>query len=109
MKNFNRLSWDNNIECSGQPPHGRYDHAMHKFNNNPILFGGRKQNKDSPFCTSIYLLKLDSLEWCKLNKKIDPKGLSLKRSEFVSAVVLNKVEKPKQESEKSQDEKDPIL
>ena len=36
------------------------------------------------------MLKLSNLTWTKLNKKIDLKGLSLKRSEFVSAVVWKK-------------------
>ena len=77
-----KLKWksQDELEMSGQPPQGRYDHGMQRFNNAIILFGGRKMNSDHPFASSIYLLELSNLTWIKLRKKGSPQNML--RSEF---------------------------
>lgn len=51
----------------GRPPRGRYDHAMQRFKNTIVLFGGRKLGINDAFATNIYLLRLDTLMWTKVH------------------------------------------
>ena len=71
-----KLEWicedDLPLTPQGKGPQGRYDHAMLKFNNNLVVFGGRKLNKGSPFADSIYILRLDSFDWIKVHQNRGP-------------------------------------
>ena len=88
-----RFRWksDDELDIEGVPPKGRYDHAMQRFKNTIIIFGGRKVNKDHPFASSIYLLQLSSLTWVKLQRASPlPDQLPLHFSEFTNILVPHK-------------------
>ena len=62
------LKWKScdELDIKGKPPTGRYDHEMKKLKNTILVYGGRKINREKPFCESIFLLQLSSLTWVKV-------------------------------------------
>lgn len=86
-----RWKSEDELDIKGKPPKGRYDHAMKKFKNTIMIFGGRKISHSSPFSKGIYILQLASLTWIKLRQASGlPHQLSLSSSEFTSILVRSK-------------------
>ena len=62
---------------------------MQRFKNTVILFGGRKPGINAAFATGIYLLKLDTLTWTRLQQTsyTPNQPLPLTVSDFAHALV----------------------
>ena len=85
-----RWKSEDEMDIKGKAPKGRYDHAMKKFKNTIMIFGGRKISRSSPFSKGIYILQLVSLTWIKLQQASGlPHQLYLGSSEFTSILVRN--------------------
>jgi hypothetical protein len=57
---------------------------MSKVGNYLAVFGGRRLCSEQPFVESIFMLKLDSLTWIRLEASTQ----ALRRSEFISGNIM---------------------
>lgn len=64
-----QLRWMSEDELPTKPsgigPSGRYNHAMVRTSHYVVVLGGRNLNADG-FEDTIYVLRIDNLEWCRV-------------------------------------------